>query len=145
MDVVKNKRRWWAAIALAVAVLAGAACDESPTGPSELIGQTWRLIAIDRTGLPSIAAPSDRRFTIEFQDGGRVAVRADCNSCTGTYELSGSQFTIRPLACTRAFCGNESLDTLFLQTLSEARSVRRESSELTIRSENVTLRFTSNN
>jgi heat shock protein HslJ len=129
-------------IALAVAGIAIGACDESPTSPSELIGQTWRLLSIDRSGLPSNPAPSDRRFTIAFQDGGRLAVRADCNSCSGTYDLSRSQFNIRPLACTRAFCGNDSLDTPFLQALSDARSARIDGSELTIRADSVTLRFT---
>ena len=118
------------------------ACDESPTSPSELIGQTWRLLSIDRSGLPSLPAPADRRFTIECQDGGRLAVRADCNSCAGTYELSGSRFTIGPLACTRAFCGTDSLDTPFLQALSEATDVRIQGGELTIRTASVTLRFT---
>lgn len=129
-------------LALALVVVSALGCDESLTGPSELIGQTWRLVSIDRSGLPSLPAPSDRRFTIEFLDGGRLAVRADCNSCSGSYELSGSRFTVRPLACTRAFCGNDSLDTPFLQALADARSVRRENAELTIRSESAALRFT---
>ena len=110
-------------------------CNESPTSPSDLIGETWRLVEIERSGLPSIPAPTGREFTIEFLDAGRISVRADCNSCSGTYELSDeARVTIEPLACTRAFCGNDSLDTLYLQALSEARGLRRNGSRAPSRS-----------
>jgi heat shock protein HslJ len=141
MKIVQRRRSFCLGLGLAVAGIATGGCDQSPTSPSEIVGQTWRLVAIDRSGLPSISAPADRNFTVEFQDGGRLGVRADCNSCSGSFELSESQLTIRPLACTRAFCGNDSLDTLFLQALSEARTVRIEGGELVIRAESVTLRF----
>lgn len=129
------------AITLALTGALVGACDESLTSPSALVGHSYQLLAIDRSGLPSTPAPGDRRFTIEFQDGGRLAVRADCNSCSGTFELSGSTVTIRPLACTRAFCGNDSLDTPFLQALSDAKSVRLNGTDLSILSGAVTLRL----
>ena len=129
------------ALAVGLFVAATAACDEAPTAPSDLIGGTWRLVSIDRAGLPSLAAPSGGRFSIEFLADSRLAVRADCNSCGGTYELTGARFSIGPLACTRAFCGADSLDTPFLQALTDARSIDRNGSELTIRAETVSLRF----
>jgi len=141
MQIMPGRRKSCLVVAVMLAGMTGAACDQSPTSPSEIVGKAWRLVAIDRSGLPSIAAPADRTFTLEFQDGGRLSVRADCNSCSGTVELSGSDPTIRPLACTRAFCGNDSLDTPFLQALSEARTVRIARDELTIRGESVSLRF----
>jgi heat shock protein HslJ len=122
-------------------VASGAACDESPTRPSDLIGERWRLTAIERAGLPVLSPPAGRQFTLEFMDAGRLGVRADCNSCGGSYELHGSNLTIRPLACTRAFCGTDSLDTPFLQALGEARAVHRDASELTIRAGTTSLRF----
>ena len=133
------------AVSMAAVGLLGAAlgCNESPTSPSDLMGETWRLVEIERSGLPSIPAPTGREFTIEFLEASRIAVRADCNSCSGTYQLSDeARVTIQPLACTRAFCGNDSLDTLFLQALSEARGLRRNDDELTIRSNDTALRFT---
>jgi heat shock protein HslJ len=129
---------------IAVAAMAAGlgACDESPTSPSELIGQSWRLVAIDRAGSSSLVPPGERRLALEFLDNGRLSVRADCNSCGGTFELTGARLTVRPLACTRAFCGNDSLDTPFLDALSNARTVHLEGSQLTIQAGNATLRFT---
>jgi heat shock protein HslJ len=51
------------------------------------------------------------------------------------------RLTVRPLACTRAFCGSDSLDTSFLDALSRTRTVQREDDVLTIRADGVTLRF----
>lgn len=126
---------------MAAAATVMSACDETPTSPSQLIGETWRLVSIDRTGSTPLVPQADRRFTIEFLDTGRVAVHADCNSCSGSYELTDGRLTIRPLACTRAFCGTDSLDTPFLQALTAAKTVQREESQLSIQAENVTLRF----
>src|SRR5262245_4428829 len=141
MRFVQKRRGFCAVLVLTVAGIAISACDQSPTSPSEIVGRTWHLVAIDRSGLPSIPAPSDRSFTVEVREGGHLAVRADCNSCSGMFELSGSDLTVRPLACTRAFCGNDSLDTPFLQSLSEARTVSIQRGELEIRAGSVTLRF----
>jgi heat shock protein HslJ len=137
------RRRLFLSIAAAGFLSVAPGCNESPTSPSDLIGETWRLVEIERSGLPSIPAPTGREFTIEFLDAARISVRADCNSCSGTYELlDEARVTIQPLACTRAFCGNDSLDTLYLQALSEARGLRRNGDELTIRSDDIALRFT---
>jgi heat shock protein HslJ len=122
-------------------VLLATGCDETPTGPSDLTGGAWRLVTIDRTGMPSLNAPSGNRFSIEFLADNRLAVRADCNSCGGTYELAGTRFTTGPLACTRAFCGSDSLDTPFLDALTNARAISRDGAELIIRAEGVTLRL----
>jgi heat shock protein HslJ len=41
---------------------------------------------------------------VEFKPDGLIGVRADCNSCGGTYSLSGDQLTVPGMACTLALC-----------------------------------------
>ena len=44
------------------------------------------------------------RYTLLFQPGGMVAVRADCNGGSGSYALNGDSLSFGPLAMTRAMC-----------------------------------------
>jgi heat shock protein HslJ len=96
-----------------------------PTSPSEaeIAGITWKLRSIQRSGASPVNIANPDRFTVRFDDDGRVAVRADCNVCTGGYELDGSALQLTPLACTRAFCGVESPDVQFLNGLQPTVSV----------------------
>jgi heat shock protein HslJ len=126
----------------AVAVITiAAACGESPTSPSDLTGKMWRLVAIEPATGPSIAVADGLRYWIEFLTETRLSARADCNTCSGSYTLSGATVTIGPLACTRAFCGEASLDTPFTQGLSEARELTLDEQLLQIKSPTTTLKF----
>lgn len=128
-------------LALVLGVVALSACDESPTSPSDLVGETWRLASIERSGASPIVVPDPSRYTIQFLAGGRVSVRADCNTCSGPYVLDGLALSIRALACTRAFCGTASLDGEFTQALGQARLLARAGSQLTVRADGVTLQL----
>ena len=126
----------------AVAVMTIAtACGESPTSPSDLTGKMWRLVAIEPATGPSIAVADGSRYWIEFLTETRLSARADCNTCSGSYTLSGTTVTIGPLACTRAFCGEASLDTLFTQGLTDARELTLDEQLLQIKSPTTTLKF----
>ena len=112
-----------AVILLAVAGMT--ACDESPTSPSDPVGEVWRLASIGTGGTGPIVVPESERYTIQFLESGRVAVRADCNTCAGSYVLTGTALSLGALACTRAFCGTTSLDGMFMQALGQTRSLEQ--------------------
>lgn len=120
-------------VSVLAGILVAAACGNAPTAPSDLIGATWRLVSIERDSGPSTVVTSPERYTLEFLDEGRVAVRADCNRCSGSFTLSGETLSIGTLACTRAFCGSESLDTEFLRGLDGPLTAAREQSRLSLR------------
>jgi heat shock protein HslJ len=128
-----------AAIAL-VAMITGA-CGESPTSPSDLIGRTWRLVAIEPATGSSIAVADGSRYWVEFLSENRLSARADCNTCSGPYTLSETALSIGALACTRAFCGDASLDTPFTQGLSDARELTLDEELLQIKGSTITLKF----
>jgi heat shock protein HslJ len=135
------KHRFFMAIAIAAALTA-AACSAQPLVPSDIVGGTWQLHSIHENGsdLISVAVPS--RYTLQFQHDGHIAVTNDCNSCGGSYMLSGSSLTLSQMACTRAFCGDASLDQSYSRALEAATTVSVNGSEMTINGNGVTLIFT---
>ncbi len=135
------ERPFFMAMAIAAAVTA-AACSSQPLVPSDIVGGTWQLRSIHENGsdLISVAAPS--RYTLQLQGGSHVAVTNDCNSCGGSYTLSGSSLTLSQMACTRAFCGDASLDQSYSRALEGATTVSVNGSEMTLNGNGVTLVFT---
>jgi heat shock protein HslJ len=124
---------------LTAVTLVGLACDNgsvAPSGPVE--GPAWQLVSLQR-GPDIVMVPTPQRYAVHFE-GGRVAVRSDCNSCSGSYTLNESALLVGALACTRAFCGPDSLDTEFTRALSAATSALASSDTLVLYGD-VTLRF----
>ena len=128
---------------LVVLILAVGAvgCDETPTGPTELVDITWKLESVARVGSAIITVPNPDQFTIRFEANSNVAVRADCNSCSGRYVLDGSSISIGPLACTRVACPMPGLDTLYTSALENVRSATVSNSILIMTGSEFTLRF----
>jgi len=58
------------------------------------------------------------RYTITFMANGMLAIKADCNRGTGTYQTTSGQMTITLGAMTAAACPPDSQDTIFVQQLS---------------------------
>ena len=129
------------AVSALVALVAATGCDDSPTSPSELMGRMWRLVAIEPASGSSTVVIDPSRYWIEFISDTRISVGADCNTCSGGYTLSGTNVSISPLACTRAFCGEASLDIVFMQSLTEAKTLTLDSQLLEIRSDARTLKL----
>jgi heat shock protein HslJ len=142
-----GRRVWvvdWCFVKTLLVVLAAVAmmaCDESPTNPSDLVGDVWRLASIDTAGTGPVIVPDPDRYTIQFLESGRLSVRADCNTCGGSYALTGTALSLGALACTRAFCGNTSLDGMFTQALGQTRSAARRGAELHLAGDGRVLRF----
>ena len=119
---------------LAVAFLAAGCSDDDVTSPSAVIGGVWKLQSLEIPGRGLVQIPVPANYTAEFKDGGLLAVKADCNSCSGTYSISGEAMKISAMACTTAFCGSASFDTAFLAVLNSANTFGVKDGELTINS-----------
>ena len=99
------RRAFGAGVIAALAGLPLLSCSEGVTSPSDLLGGEWRLQSMRLTSAAASFVPNDpRQFTVEFEADGAIGVRADCNSCGGTYSVSGSQLTVPGMACTLALC-----------------------------------------
>lgn len=122
-------------VLLAFTILAsGCGGDDVPTGPSAVMGGVWKLQSLEAPGLGLVNLPQPTNYAVEFRDGSQLAVKADCNSCSGTYSISGESLKIGAVACTLAFCGSASFDTAFLAVLTSAYTFRVKGNELIINS-----------
>src|SRR3954447_702539 len=63
---------------------------------------TWQDTQL-ANGTRVVPNASDR-YTVEFQPGGTVNVRADCNRGKGTYAQSGALLSFGPIALTKMAC-----------------------------------------
>ena len=131
-------RLTWLAI---IVSSAATACTDNSVGPSGVIGGTWQLVSIQRNGSDPISVANPSRYTLRLDEDGRVRVMSDCNSCGGSYTLSGSTLAFTPLACTRAFCGEASLDSIYSRALDGTSTVSVNDSTLSITGGGVTLQF----
>ena len=114
----------------------------SPAEPSEVITTLpWKLQSFQRSFSPQVDVPNPERFTLRLGGDGRASIRADCNTCIGRYELTGQALRVSALACTRAFCGRDSLDTEFLSILETATTYSLSDGVLTIRGPSAVLSF----
>ena len=128
-------------LAVLLLALGAVACDENPVGPTTIKGVTWKLETIERTGSTTITVPNPEQFTVRFEDNGNVAVRADCNSCSGRYTLDKSSLSIGNVACTLIACPMPGLDTTFTSQLANVRTATASGNQLTITGTGFTLRF----
>jgi heat shock protein HslJ len=104
-------------------------------GGGQLTGTTWQLTAVTEK-VPAFqgVVPADQQphYAITFNSDGSFNASADCNQLNGTYTTSGSSMTITPGAMTMAFCGEESLDTLFVHALGNVASFAIANNQLTL-------------
>jgi heat shock protein HslJ len=104
-----------------------------PSG--SLVGR-WQLETLEGADGRPVAVPAPERFTVEFGPDGRVAIRADCNTCSGTYQADGNLLTIGPLlACTRAACPSAPVDQQYVAALTGTAVYDVRGDRLTIRSQ----------
>jgi heat shock protein HslJ len=133
-----------APVFLVTLVLSGAsgltACDRNPVGPTNIQNVTWKLESIERAGSSTITIPNPEAYTVVFEADGRLNVKADCNTCTGRYNLNGASLSTSQVACTRAFCGT-AIDTVFASALGSAQTVTVNGSQLLVQGTGLTLRF----
>lgn len=101
-------------------------------GDAQLTGTLWSwqrtLMSDDARFVPD--APE--RYTLRFDPGGRVEVRADCNRGSGAYTLDGDALSFGPIAITRAMCPPESRDAAFLKGLQNVSGHLFRSNELVL-------------
>ena len=122
-----------------------AACGGST---SSLTGKTWYLTAGSEV-VPAwqwaVPPAEQASYTLFFNPDDTFDAKVDCNQATGKYEVSRSNelsLTLGPM--TRAFCGEDSKDVLYLGLLSQVATYAVADTNLTLTlKDNGTLQYTS--
>lgn len=96
-------------LSLLLAGLAAGCAATPPAGgppPADLVGPTWRLVAIGGD-----AVPADAGVTLTFGTDGGVSGSSGCNRFSGTADLGpGSALGFSPLASTRRACAPPAME-----------------------------------
>lgn len=104
---------------LAALVIATAA-KALPPMPPELARTTWRWISLT-TPEETLTIAEPERYILRFLDGGRVALRADCNRGAGSVVFpEPGAIRFGALAITRAMCPTGSLGDRFAREVERA-------------------------
>ena len=85
---------------------------------ADQLAGTWNLVSIQPTGQGEQLTPLGANYTLSFATG-RLSTRADCNSCSAAFTVSGQTLTAGPaMACTRAACPTMAFENVYTSLLS---------------------------
>lgn len=101
-------------------------------GDALLTETLWSWQETVMSGSKRITPDAPDSYTLLFQPGGMVSVRADCNRGSASYTLNGASLLLGSIALTRAMCPPGSKDTEFLAGLSAVSGQVFRGSELTL-------------
>jgi heat shock protein HslJ len=134
------------------AVLSLAACAQpiapSATSPSQAatsaaaLTGAWRLQSLTRPDSTVVPVSEPDRFTVEFVENNRLALRADCNRGFGGFSTNGNTISLGPVAITKAYCGETApFDDEYVRLLGGDNVVTVTATSLDLASSRGTLHF----
>jgi len=138
-----NLRRSMVLVGVFIIALGLSGCGTSEL-PDNVQNVVWEWIDLVETEPASQSLiPVSANYTIAFLEDNQVSIRADCNMVQGSYAYDGTALTIELGASTMAFCGEDSLDNLFLTLLSQVGSYEKQGGRLNLISvsETITMGF----
>lgn len=118
--------------------------NENSENDSSLKNAVWQWKNLrDSAGLLTVKNPE--RYTLEFADGNRINVKADCNRGGGTFTTAKESLTFSAIFTTKMGCPADSLGTRYVNALQSAESYKIVNDTLTIKLSNGgTMRFSKN-
>jgi heat shock protein HslJ len=130
-------RRNLFAILMAVCLLIGAG-QMAPAAwaqsADEITGIQWQWAQMTETEpAAQSVVPDPENYVLVLNADGSVNLKADCNMVQWTYTLEGDALTFNTMGpSTLAFCGEDSLDTKFLEMLGKGGTVSLEDGRLVL-------------
>ena len=100
--------------------------------PSALVGVVWTLRRFEYMSGKVAAIDQPDKYSVEFLADGKVQIKADCNTGSGTYKASGDRLTIESIGVTKMACPVGSQGDKFVQSLGMAISYVLDGAQLTI-------------
>lgn len=115
-------------VVVSMVVVSTAGCG-SAAASDPIAGTSWQLLTIESmtTEQPATIIDDPAKYTVAFGNDGQAAFQIDCNLGSGTFQVtaggsdSGS-LNFGPIALTRKFCPQPSVDTTVAAALGRIRS-----------------------
>ena len=100
----------------------------------EIAGIQWQWAELTETEPASQSVvPDPENYVVVLNADGTASLKADCNQVQWTYTLEGTSLTFNTLGpSTLAYCGDDSLDQLFLGKLGMGGTVSVENEQLVL-------------
>jgi len=123
-------------ILLLILITLTSACSSQQAG-ADIINIQWQWTALFESEPASQSiVPNPENYTITFNSDGSMNIQADCNMVSGSFSVDGTSLTLVLGPSTLAFCGEESLDLMFTELLSNVDSYDFENDQLVLNLEN---------
>ena len=123
-------------ILLLILITLTSACSSQQAG-ADIINIQWQWTELFESEPASQSiVPNPENYTITFNSDGSMNIQADCNMVSGSFSVDGTSLTLVLGPSTLAFCGEESLDLLFTELLSNVDSYDFENDQLVLHLEN---------
>ncbi|NJN83311.1 MAG: META domain-containing protein [Caldilineaceae bacterium] len=108
---------WLVGACIAPSPTPSAQTPEAATPSSSIQGIVWQWLSLtEKSTGNTTPVPDPQLYTIVFNADGTFNGQADCNAISGAYsQENGFSITLGP--STMAFCGEASLDQLYVTTL----------------------------
>lgn len=94
-----------------------------------LAGTRWSLVGFQSSddAIGKVIPPNVERYTMTFEDGGRLLLQLDCNRASGTWSVTsqsmqGGALALKGGPMTRAMCQHGAMDNQLARDLARIRS-----------------------
>lgn len=91
---------------------------------SPIVGSSWQL---DLLVVPGVDYEKvfnvDKKTTISFLEGNKIAGNASCNNFNATVKIDGNTINIGPIISTKMMCPNMEAEQIFFNTLSKVNGI----------------------
>jgi heat shock protein HslJ len=106
------------AVIAGLLILAGCTSGDDASSGDSITGVEWQWQSLtNQSANETTDVPNPSDYTITFNEDGTFEGKADCNNIAGSWsDDSGFSITVGP--STMAFCGEASLDTQYVNLLS---------------------------
>jgi len=126
----KSKNLLFIIISLSIVTIFVAACGgQTPKTDITEIAWQWASLVETEPASQSVV-PNPENYTLTLMSDGTLSIKADCNMVSGGYTLNGDSLTIELGPSTMAFCGEQSLDLLYLEMLDQVEGFTVENNQL---------------
>ena len=111
-------------VILLLGLLTACSGDKGVLTQEELINIVWQWVDMaQKTPAYQESISNPENYTITFFEDGTASIKADCNMVGATYEMDNGSIAITLGPSTMAFCGEKSLDQLFLKSLAKVSKI----------------------
>ncbi len=128
----KSKNNSIIIVSLLIVIIFAAACSNQNAG-ADLQDTTWQWAALfENEPAAQSVVPNPENYTLTLNSDGTLNIQADCNMVSGSYTFEGNSLALALGPSTMAFCGEQSLDVMFIDFLNRVERYSIEDNQLVL-------------